>query len=99
MQLNLCAPAYVYLILSIIGFVLMLVQNVGGNNTIFCLGNYECDVSNVGTYVVMGIQLLVVLLWTWILNLICKAGVPMLSWFLVILPFLLMFIALALMFV
>lgn len=96
--MNLCTPAYVYLILSIIGLVMMAVQNVG-NSSVFCLGNYSCDVSNVGTYVVIGIQLLVVLLWTWILNLICKAGVPMLSWFLVILPFLLMFIALALMFV
>ena len=96
--MNICTPAYVYLILSLIGFVLMVFQNTG-NTTIFCLGDYSCDVSTVGTYVVMGIQLMVILLWTWILSLICKAGVPMLSWFLVILPFMLMFITLALMFV
>jgi hypothetical protein len=40
-----------------------------------------------------------VLLWTWILNLICKAGVPGLSWFLLLLPFLLMFVMIGMMFI
>ena len=74
----------------------MAMQNYG-NSVTYCLGDYSCQVSS--TFIIFMIKILVVLIWTWILNLICKAGVPTLSWFLVLLPFLIMFIALAALFV
>lgn len=93
---NLCAPAYFYFIISAISIILLAIQNYG-NSLEYCVGDYSCQVSS--TFVVFMIQILVILLWTWILNLICKAGVTPLSWFLVLFPFIMMFVAIAYMFV
>lgn len=93
---NLCTPAYVYLVISVISVIIMGFQNYG-NSKIYCLGDYSCEVGS--TAIIFGIKVMVVLLWTWILNLICKEGFPGISWFLVLLPFLLGFIMLAFMFI
>lgn len=90
---NLCSPAYVYLVISIIAIVIMGFQNYGNLNT-YCLGSYSCDVSSTG--LIFLIKVMYVLLWTWILNLICRAGAPGVAWFLVLLPFILSFILLGL---
>ena len=89
----LCTPAYVYLVISIIALIVMFSQNFG-NRQVYCLGSYSCDVSNVA--VIFIIKILYVLLWTWILNLICGAGAEGFAWFLVLLPFLFFFILLSL---
>jgi len=89
---NLCPPSLFYLALSMIALVIMVFQNIGNEN-IFCLGLYECNVSSVTLLLI--IKILYILFWTWILNLICKAGYPLLSWFLVLFPFLLFFILVA----
>ena len=73
----------------------MAIQNYG-NTDMYCLGNYSCEVNN--TFMIFLIKLAYVLLWTWILNLICQAGVPSLSWFLVLLPIIIMFVLIAMMF-
>jgi hypothetical protein len=39
------------------------------------------------------IQLLVIIFWTWILNLICSAGYTWVSWVLVLLPFIIILFA------
>ena len=91
---NLCTPAYVYLVISLIAMVIMLFQNLGGSS-VYCLGTYECDVTSVT--LVFIVKLIYVLFWTWVLNLICRAGATPLSWFLVLFPFLLMFVLLGLM--
>ena len=90
---NLCTPAYVYLVISVIALVVMVFQNVGNVN-MYCLGSYSCSVTN--TTLVFLIKVVYIAFWTWILNLICKAGAPNLAWFLVLLPFVLMFVFLAL---
>lgn len=86
---NLCAPAYFYLVISIIAIVLMAVQNYGNTNT-FCLGSYSCQVSS--TILIFGIKIVYVIFWTWLLNLMCKTGDKTLSWFFVLVPFILFFI-------
>ncbi len=93
---SLCTPSYVYFIMSMILIIAMAFQNYG-SVTDYCMGSYTCSVSNV--FVIFMIKIMYVLLWTWILNLICKAGVPGLSWFLLLLPFLLMFVMIGMMFV
>ena len=90
---NLCAPSYVYLVISIIGLVVMAIQNYG-NFSVYCLGSYTCNVSSTG--LVFIIKLLYILFWTWILNLICRAGATHIAWILVVLPFLLFFVLLSL---
>jgi len=92
----LCTPAYVYLVISVIALLVMFLQNFGSRG-VYCLGSYTCD--NVDVTVIFIVKILYVLLWTWILNLICGAGAEGFAWFLVLLPFLLFFILLAMLLV
>lgn len=90
---KLCTPAYVYLVISAIALIMMAIQNVGSNSQ-YCAGSYSCAVGN--TALIFIVKMLYVIFWTWILNLICKAGAPTVSWVLVLLPFVLMFLFIAL---
>ena len=89
---NLCTPSYVYLVISMISIFILFFQNIG-NFDKYCIGNYSCNVTN--TTLIFVIKILYVLFWTWILNLICRAGAPGIAWFLVLLPFIVLFILLA----
>jgi hypothetical protein len=86
---NLCTPAYVYLVISLIAVIVMAFQNLGGNH-MYCIGLYDCNVSSVAMIFVL--KILYIVFWTWVLNVICRGGVPALSWFFVISPFVMMFI-------
>ena len=90
---NLCTPSYVYLVISMISIFIMFFQNIG-NFDKYCVGNFTCTVTN--TTLIFVIKILYVLFWTWILNLICRAGAPGIAWFLVLLPFVVLFIMIAL---
>lgn len=89
---KLCQPAKFYFVLSIISYILILLQNLGGKNR-FYLGNYSCTHSNPALVLVS--QGLYILLWTWLLNVICKVN-PGISWVIVLFPFILFFILLGL---
>lgn len=88
---NLCTPSYVYLVISAIALVVMMYQNMG-NVDKYCLGSYSCNVSS--TALIFVIKAIYILFWTWVLNLICKAGAPGISWFIMLLPFILLFVIL-----
>ena len=84
----LCSPARFYLAISGFLVALILVQNLmNGNAKELCVGAYSCDVPNVGLF--FALKALYVFFWTWVLNLLCKYGLKSLSWFLVLIPFLL----------
>ena len=89
---NWCTPAYFYFIISIIAILIMSIQNYGNTN-VYCLGDYSCGVTS--TFLIFVIKILYVLFWTWILNLICKSGYESVSWFLFLLPYVVMFITIA----
>jgi hypothetical protein len=84
---KLCTPAYVYLVISVIAIILMMFQNAGNTNK-YCIGEYECSVENVE--LVFIIKVCYIIFWTFVLNAICKAGYKSVSWFLVLIPFILM---------
>lgn len=85
---SICEPAMLYLLVGIIGIVGILVQNLSnGDDRTFCVGNYECDMINKTTGLIM--QLIYVLFWTWLLNTLCKRGYVKVSWVIVLFPFLL----------
>ena len=88
---KLCTPAYVYLVISVIAILAMMLQN-GGHNRHFCIGEYGCDVESKGA-IFIG-QGLYTAFWVFVLDSICKSGYKNISWFLVLLPYVLMFIAL-----
>tara|TARA_B100001094_G_C18187546_1_gene804852 strand:- start:3046 stop:3390 length:345 start_codon:yes stop_codon:yes gene_type:complete len=84
---KLCQPAYIYLLLSIVGMVSMIIQNAGNTNK-YCVGNFECDVPN--TSLVFVAKAIYVMFWTFILNALCKAGYKNVSWFIVLIPFIIL---------
>jgi len=93
---NLCLPAKVYFIISVIALIVIAIQNYG-NTDMYCIGTYSCGVGS--TTMIFLLKIVYILFWTWILNLICRAGAPGISWFLVLLPFILFFILLSLLFI
>ena len=90
---NLCSPAFFYLIISVILFILMALQNFG-NTEVYCIGNYECYVPN--TFIIFVFKAIYILFWTFILNSLYKAGYKEISWFIVLLPIILLFLILGL---
>ncbi len=87
---KLCTPAFVYLVIAIIGLIRIMLQNVGNSNTL-CVGRVQCSVPNTpGMFL---IQAAWILFWTWILSTLCKNGHPNVAWFLVLLPFIVFLIA------
>jgi hypothetical protein len=90
---DLCTPALFYFVVSIISLVIVLLQNLG-NQSSYNLGSFSCRVPN--TIMVFILKLIYILFWTWILNLICKDGHSEISWLLVLLPFILLFVIIGL---
>ncbi len=84
---NLCTPSYAYLVVSLLGLIVISIQNLGNNN-LFCLGQEKCPVSSTG--LVFVIEILYILFFTWALNKLCELGYEKISWFLFLLPFVLM---------
>ncbi len=82
---DLCSPAIVYLVISLITLLMMFYNN-RMNVDVYCLGDFSCKL-NVSMYIVFMVKLLVVLFWTWVLNIICHNGSTSIAWFLVLLPY------------
>jgi len=93
---NICNPAMVYLILSMLALIIMATQNYYGDS-IYCLGNYSCTVSSVS--LIFLVKFIYIIFWTWLLNIICKSGYPIVSWILVLFPFILLFILISFIFI
>jgi len=68
---------------------MIVFQNLGNSNS-YHVGNFSCRVPS--TALIFIIKLIYILFWTWILNLICKDGHTGISWLLVLLPFILLFV-------
>ena len=96
---NICTPAQIYLIVS---FILMVLSYFGmnaisqqitlnqANNSFLQSLNFTYQKDARTSYVV---QAVLIVLWTWVLSYLCKKGFSNLSWFLVLLPWVLMFLA------
>ena len=85
---KLCAPAQVYLAVSVFMVMLMLIQNLLNYNLQeLCVGPVKCNFPNVVFFFLM--KALYIGFWTFILNFICKLGYKSVSWFVVLLPFIL----------
>ena len=90
---ELCTPASLYFVISMIGLFIVLMQNLGNSNS-YHVGSFSCRVPS--TIAVFVIKLIYVLFWTYVLNLICKDGHSGISWLLVLLPFILFFVIIGL---
>jgi hypothetical protein len=90
---ELCTPASLYFIISMIGLLVVFFQNLGNTNS-YNIGNFSCRVPN--TFLVFLIKFIYIVFWTYVLNLICKDGHASISWLLVLLPFILLFVMIGL---
>jgi hypothetical protein len=90
---ELCTPAFFYFVVSMVSLIVMVLGNLG-NTSKFNLGFFSVYVPNV-TFIFI-VQFIYILFWTWILNLICKDNRKGFAWFLVLIPFILSFLLLAL---
>jgi hypothetical protein len=88
---QLCTPAYIYFILSILMIIISAIENMG-NNSRYTLGMFSCPVPS--CLLVFAIKILYILFWTWVLNLMCKDGHSGIAWFVLLIPFILLFLAL-----
>jgi hypothetical protein len=86
---ELCSPAMLYFIISIIALASVLLQNLG-NSSSYHVGSFSCRVPS--TSAVFIAKFIYILFWTYVLNLICKDGHTSLSWLLVLLPWILLFV-------
>ena len=89
---KLCRPAYLYFAVSTFILLFLFIQNLGTN--LYCVGSYQCQVPS-KTAITIG-QILYVMFWTWLLNMICTAGFPEISWLLILFPVILFFVLLGL---
>ena len=87
--MSLCTPAFIYILLSSVGIIILAYQNYGNQN-LYCVGNVNCPVES--TTPVFVAKILYVLFWTFILNTLCSYGYYKLSWFILLLPFILFFV-------
>lgn len=90
---NLCDPAFFYLLISVSALIVMGFQNFG-TDSVYCLGSYSCYVPSITLIFV--VKIMYIIFWTWILNIICKAGYTPIAWFLFLFPFILLFILISL---
>lgn len=70
--MNLCAPALIYFVLSVIAIIGMIFTGF--------------------LIIPILIQIIGVLIWTWLLNYLCSIGYEGVSWFLVLFPYIVLFI-------
>jgi hypothetical protein len=90
---GLCKPAQFYLVISVFGLLLMTFQNMGATDR-FTLGSYSTPHSNPGMLLLFNVVYIAV--WTWMLNILCRINTKI-SWIIVLFPFVLFFIAMAMM--
>ena len=91
---SLCTPAQLYLGMSVLAVLTQCYQNVGNPNMFACgLMKASTPINNI---FYIAFEVLYVLGWTYLLNILCKKGYKQLSWLLVLLPFIAMFILIGL---
>jgi hypothetical protein len=88
---SLCKPARFYLLISVFMYIFVILQNFSATDR-FTLGTYSAPHSN--PFMILAFNALYIVLWTWMLNLICKIN-PGISWVIVLFPVILLLVGFA----
>ena len=91
---GLCPPAQFYFLISFISVLVIFKQNYK-NPYQYCVGIFKTD-TTCNNLVFFLIKFIYIFVWTFILQLLCKNGYKTISWLLVLLPFIAMFILMGL---
>lgn len=93
---KLCGPAQLYAFISLLSILALAFQNGTSNQkNSYCAGAFKCKL-NFSKLTMVVLQVVYVIFWTIILDSLCKNGYNTISWGLVLLPYLLFFVILAL---
>ncbi len=87
---KLCTPSMVYFVISAFALALLGIQNLNGDDKTLCVGSYKCDIASKS--MVLALNAIYILFWTFVLDLFCKSGYKELSWFIVLIPVVLIFV-------
>lgn len=90
----LCSPAQLYVLISLISIVMIFLQNMNESRK-YCVGLLSCDLTY-NNLILFAFKLVYMVVWAVIFDSLCKNGYTNLAWALVLLPFLAMFILIAL---
>ena len=88
---SLCTPAFVFFFISVISLFLMIFENIQNTHS-YCFGNVSCNVAN--TSMVFIVKIVFIVAWTWFLDILCSRGYERLSWFIVLLPYIVLLLML-----
>ena len=91
---SLCTPSQLYLVLSTLSILALMIQNYPEPNK-YRVGRYTVHLQH-NNLLFFAFKIMYVLVWTFLLNKLCMHGYGNISWFLVLLPFILMFVLIAL---
>ena len=91
---SLCTPSQLYLVLSTLYILALLVQNYAEPKK-YRVGRYSVNLQH-NNLLFFAFKIMYVLVWTFLLNKLCMHGYGNISWFLVLLPFILMFVLIGL---
>ncbi len=91
---GLCPPATLYLVISVLSFLGILFQNCDFSDK-YAIGDMMIISPCHNAWFFVG-KAIYIAIWTWLLNLLCSKGYTIVSWFLVLLPFIAMFMILGL---
>jgi hypothetical protein len=67
----------------------MIFDNLENTHS-YCFGNVSCNVAN--TSMIFMIEIVFLVFWTWLLNFICSRGYPSVAWFILLFPYILLFV-------
>ena len=91
---SLCTPAKAYLLLSVTSVLGLITQNLKYSNK-YTVGSYTAHLRHTNIFFFI-FKIIYIALWTHILNQLCKYGWKDFSWFLVLFPYILMFVLIGL---
>jgi hypothetical protein len=91
---GLCAPAQLYLVLSLLSLLTLFYQNYSNPNK-YCVGIFETK-TDCNNRVFFAFKILYIAIWLFILQKLCSKGYSTISWILVLLPIVAMFILIGL---
>ena len=89
---ELCTPSLVYFIIAMFGLIIVAIQNMTSDSNTLRIGLLNMYVPNL--MLVFFLKLLYILFWTWVLNLMCRDGHSEISWLLILVPFMMVFMGL-----
>jgi len=82
---NLCSPSLFYFAVSAIVILSVFIENIGNSSDQLLL--VSSSIKTPSKILLLFVHIIGVILWCWILNLMCKANHPEIAWMIVLFPY------------